>query len=213
MTDPDPAPLPPQDDDTPAKPKRDQGERLAWHQVWALVLTNPSEATFDRILDDPQASTRRALGWIFASGFASVMIAVLFIVLRFREVPIQFLFQAFVSALTLGGWLVVRFWLTHLILQFVARRMKGSGTYSELYYACAAFEAPLRIIAALVGSLTANPLFFLALGVYQLLLTVIAVKAVNRFNGWQAVAALVLAGIIGVALSLLVGILLSFWLR
>src|SRR5512139_2467459 len=51
-------------------------EPLMWWQAWLNAVTKPSVATFDKIANDPEASTIRAALWIFFSSLVGLFISV-----------------------------------------------------------------------------------------------------------------------------------------
>jgi hypothetical protein len=86
------------------------------------------------------------------------------------------------------------------IYQLIAKFLIGEGTFGEMAYALSAIVAPISLLGVIfslpipvlniVGSL---------LGLYTLILTLVAIKAVNRF-GWGGACGTV------IAVPLLVGI-------
>ena len=72
--------------------------------------------------------------------------------------------------------------ITHLI----ARAVGGTGTYSQLLYTSAAISAPAWIINGFLGLIPVVPYLTIPLGIYALVLDVMAVKAVHQFGWGQA---------------------------
>ncbi|NCQ35776.1 hypothetical protein GW813_12060, partial [bacterium] len=88
---------------------------------------------------------------------------------------------------------------------WVAKLFKGTGSYSQLVYAAAAFTAPLMLISGAISalSLILTPYIVLCfsilsigLGIYALVLWVVAVKGVNGFGWGEAVGSVFLPGLV-----------------
>jgi hypothetical protein len=61
----------------------DTSEFYTWQQVWVMVITRPSTATFEEILRDPQANADRGYRWVFWTGLSVFVITFLFLATRF----------------------------------------------------------------------------------------------------------------------------------
>ena len=90
------------------------GEQLSWSEVWITAVIRPSTETYERILQDPQASTGRAYRWVFLGSLIGYAISILisfiitsldcikknyklFYSLNFMPVPMLFIGSSFVS--------------------------------------------------------------------------------------------------------------------
>jgi hypothetical protein len=197
------------------------GATLSWSQVWISAITRPSVETFERIIGDPRASSTRAYGWIVVSALIAFGISML----EQSIFPTQTGFGSqetvFNSPLLLivcGAPFVVVFSILGLMIgagitQLIAGALGGSGTYSRLAYAFAAYLAPLSLLSSLIGSIPFVQCLAFPLGIYGIVLNVIAVKAVNRFDWGRAVASsllilaaiLVLVGIVIIIVLVLLG--------
>jgi hypothetical protein len=109
----------------------------------------------------------------------------------------------------------VAFFVIGILIQNVAAKlMGGQGTYRQLAYAEAAFTAPIALIGAILGVVPIVGLLTLPLGLYQYVLTVIAIKGVHRFGWLQAIisslAVVILVIIVVVAIVVWLGSLTSF---
>lgn len=190
-------------DDEPEKSKSVPEYR--WHEVWGMVLANPATETFERILQDTAATNRRAFRWIFVSGVVSYLIGgFLFLMATgWWELLPQILLVSLLS----GGITTLVFLLSSVFLQFFARNAGGEGAYEKFQYAYAASAAPLSVIRTLVLITARNPIFFLAVNMYQLLLVAMALRAVNKFT-WGKTAVTMLAALGAMALLLLLPMML-----
>ena len=71
--------------------------------------------------------------------------------------------------------------------QLIAGRVfRGSGTFDRLIYATAAFTVPILLISSLISSIPYVQWLAVPVYLYQIVLGVIAVKAVNRIGWGQA---------------------------
>jgi hypothetical protein len=185
-------------------PLEESGKALTWSDVWTSALIRPSLETYERILNDPNASPNRAYGWVFLSALIAYLISFL-VGLAFSALGITSVADlgtlAGVSTITLICCLpiavilaVIGLMIGAAITQLAARILGGTGTYSALVYAYGAYVAPLSLVSGVVGSI---PFVNLCLGipllVYGIVLNVISVNAVNKF-GWgkSIVAALII---------------------
>jgi hypothetical protein len=96
---------------------------------------------------------------------------------------------------------IVFFALFVAIIQWIAKLFSGTGTYEKMLYAFAAITVPFTIVSSLLALLSAIPfvgictgVISLGLGIYALVLQVMAVKAVNRFGWGQAAGSVFLPG-------------------
>lgn len=183
---------------------------LAWSQVWIRALT-PSVETFEGLVRDPNASTNRAYAWVFVSALiGSAISALAQLALTGMSIPGSSADSA-TSALFSSPWLllicgapvaavlaVLGLMISAGITQLIARALEGTGTYSSLVYAMAAYSAPLAIISGVISSIPYINCLVFPLGVYSLVLNVVAVKAVHQFGWGRAIASsvLIFAGIL-----------------
>ena len=103
-----------------------------------------------------------------------------------------------------AGLLTILFFALFVaIIQWIAKLFGGTGTYEKLLYALAAITVPMTIVSSLFVLLGVIPLVGICLGVisfgvgiYSLVLQLMALKAVNRFGWGQAAGSLFLPGIV-----------------
>jgi hypothetical protein len=185
------------------KPKRKRGaagQMLTWVEVWRLVITEPTEESFETVLADPQASANRAYTWVFIAGLIGGVLNIgaqsiwgsafrnMFNVNNnssFDLSPICGVICVPVGAALAVVFLIISVGLQHL----VARAIGGKGIFDDLVYASAAFAAPLSLISSALGMVPVLGCFSLFLGFYALGLSVIAVKAVHRLDTGRAILA------------------------
>lgn len=186
-----------------------------WLPVWIKAVTKPNEQTFTEITDHPDASTRTAFIWVFIAGTVSGIVQAILQAIyaatgTMPQLPIpgleQFTQSGGGDAGTVGVTLLVSLCLSPLagvvsviffaigtaIVQWIAKLFGGAGSFEKLAYAFAAITVPVTLISALLTLLGAIPfvglcfgIVSLGLGIYAVVLQVMAVKGVNRF-GWGA---------------------------
>lgn len=183
----------------------------AWFSVWRDALTRPSDTTFARIAQSPNAKTTTALLWIFLGSLVSSLLA-----LPAQGVLMQQMMQnaglegqvpaAGSSLITVicgapiaAAISVVFFVIVVGIVQVLAKMFGGTGAFEQLAYAFAAILTPFYLVSGLLSLLSAIPFVGLCFGVlsfaaglYVLVLEVMAVKGVNQFGWGQAIASLLL---------------------
>jgi hypothetical protein len=184
---------------------------LSLSETWIQALTQPSVATYQGIVQDPQASSKRAYGWLASSAALGFLIssisAALWGSLGSGEAPdnaSSILCGLPVAVLLVILGVAIMAGLSNLI----ARMFGGEGTYSTLLYGIAAYTAPLSLIGSLIGAIPIIGVFLSLLpGLYGLVLNVIAVKAVHKFEWWKAVVSSVVV-LLGLAVIVAVVVIM-----
>ena len=186
-----------EDFDTPSA----EYKSLSWSEVWISALTKPSVETYESLVRDPGASANKAYGWVFIcaligyaiSSVISLAIGALFETSSIAGFNTGALFGSSLFALVccvpiFAILAVVGLIINSGLTQFVARILGGTGTYSELVYANAAYTAPLSLVSSIVGAIPfVNLCLGIPLAIYYLVLAVIATNAVNKFGWGKAV--------------------------
>jgi hypothetical protein len=187
------------------------------------AVTKPNEQTYAAMAAHPDAATpNRALTWAFLAGTASALITgVLQAILNlagfapqtpgFADVfggdagrGVAFsLGVAICSSPIAGGIGALIFAIGVAIVQWVAKLFKGTGTFPQLAYALAAISVPFSIVSSFLTPFSSVPfvglctgLFSLLLGIYVLVLQVMAVKGVNKFGWGEAAGSVLIPGVI-----------------
>ena len=175
---------------------------LSWLGIWLTAVTRPSVATYERLLRQPNVTARQAVTWILVSGlFSGVIgsIAPLFSELSHREPLDTWLLLATPAIAVLAAL----YWIIFTgSTQWIARLLKGDGTYQGLAYAFATFSAPLTIAVSLFALLPRSGLPLLILYLYWLALYVPATRAVNHFSRARAIGSVFLSLILVAGVSL-----------
>ncbi len=180
-----------------------------WFSVWRDAVTRPSDQTFARIAQSPNAKLTTAFLWVFLGALVNAFAASLVRGVWIRQFMQRsdFGVQGFPQAV--GGGLigaicgapigaviaVVIFAAVVGVLQLLARAFGGRGTYDQLAYTFAAVQTPFYLVSTVLTLLAAIPVPFvgacfgfleLLVLLYVLVLLVMAVKGVNQFGWGQA---------------------------
>ena len=198
-----------------AGPEVSAGVPLSWRQVWTSALIRPSVQTYQDLLSDPQAIPRRAYLWVVAAALISYAISMAGLALTGTSSlsAIQGIDTASVLGpsmlliLACGLPVIAVAALLGLIIgagitQGIAGLLGGAGTYARLVYAVAAFSAPLAIVSSVIGAIPQVNCVGIALLIYQIVLWVVAIAAVNLFGWGKAIGTFVITV---VAVVLIVG--------
>jgi hypothetical protein len=159
---------------------------LSWHQTWMLAITQPSNATFERIARDPNATCIRAYKWIFFTALAGALIFHVFYRNTYAfpgqekpEIPLN-------TGTLIVELAVIFFCLQTFMTDYAATLFHGSGEYHQTAYDLAAFYAPLYLLIGLVSGISMMSWLLIPILIYGIVLGIIAVKAVHRIRWWQA---------------------------
>jgi hypothetical protein len=184
----------------------------AWFSVWRDALTRPSDQTFARIAQSPNAKMSTAFLWVFLGSLVSSLLTIPAQGQMTRQM-MQSLGLEEQGLPAAGGGLitaicgapiaalisVVMFAIVVGIVHLLARMFGGRGTFDQLAYAIAAIVTPFYLVSGVFGLLSAIPavgfcfgLLGFAAGLYVLVLEVMAVKGVNQFGWGQALASMLL---------------------
>lgn len=201
-----------------------------WVSVWRDAITRPSDTTFARIAQMPNAKSTTAFLWVFLGSLAGSLLALpaqgVMMSQLMRSMGLEE--QGFPAA---GGGImtvlcgapigavisVVVFAILVGIVQVLARMFGGRGTFDQLAYAIGAIVTPFYLVSGVLSLLSAIPfagfcfgLLGFAVAIYVLVLEVMAVKGVNQFGWGQAIGSLLLPVLaIICCIAVAVGALLS----
>jgi hypothetical protein len=182
-----------------SKTKREFGYQpypeTPWWQVWGLTMTRPSVTTFEYLNDDPNAQKDKIYGWVFWAGMLATLVWVL--ILMAQNNGVMVLYYCY---LPLGAVLpTLMFTVGSFVAQAVAQVLGGTGSQRDFRYVYSGIYAPLMLINLVLTGVTLSSSLALinaALLVYQLVLTAIALKVINR-SGWtQAIVATICQGVL-----------------
>lgn len=178
-------------------------ESFSWSEVWLRALTRPSVTTFESLLQDPNATTQRAYIWIAVSALIAYLVS-LVLASGFLAVDERLLAELMASMAICGLCgaiiapllsvlaLIINAGFAHLC----ARALGGPGTYGQLAYAFASYQAPLALISGALAAIPCVRYLDIAIALYVIVLNVIAVQAVHRFGWGKSVVCAVVAPIV-----------------
>lgn len=197
-----------------------EGESLSWSETWIKAVTEPSEESYTTIVNDPEASPRKAYLWVFITsviGYALVaslggLMAAGMLGMRGAGE----LAGGFFGALVCGGPVVGVISVIGLaigagIIQGIAKALGGEGTHSQLIYGMASYTAPISLVSSVLSIIPIVNYLSIPLSIYGIVLNVIAVKATNKFSWGRAIGAslgilvliALIAGVVILVLALL----------
>lgn len=196
----------------------------SWLETWRLALTRPNEETFRSLADDPKGSLGRALSWIAITSAISYLISasvqLLFSGLLDRPSLLEaleheaglLLSEGLMIAGVYGCGLplvvlmsVVGMLFYSGIVQFTANAFGGNGTFAELAYTLAAITAPITLISGAIGWIPWVNCLVIPLGIYSILLTLLAVKSVNRMSWGKTIGTFAALLLVGALLTVVLG--------
>ena len=185
---------------TESSPTQSQHPAYEWHEVWLWVMSQPSVHTFQAVLQDKNASVKRAFSWVFIAGAIGSLV---FLLLTMPLTAEFIAIAGFVIALT-GFMMLFIFVIGLRILQAIAMRLGGKGTYNDLYIVAGSYAAPLALSNfILIPFALNNPdvltIYVFAYSIVQWTFTGIALKAVNPNLDWNRIL-LAIAVVIGIGL-------------
>ena len=183
-----------------------------WVSVWRDAITRPSEQTFARIGQSPNAKLTTALLWVFLGSLVNYLLSVPAQGAVMRQMMqntglegqvVPSLGNSVVTAICgapIGAVVqVVLFVVVTGIVQRLARMFGGRGTFDQLAYTFASIVTPFYLISGVLGLLSAIPFVVYCVGilgfallVYVLVLETMAVKGVNQLGWGQAIGSLLL---------------------
>ena len=201
------APLPPE-----PEPEGVSG----WFATWIKAATKPNEQTFASIGSSPNAKMTTAFLWVFLGSLLNFFVASLVQGAVMGSMMQQFGLDAPVSRGLGAGFVglicgapvaaiisVIFFAMFTGIVQWVAKMFGGTGTFEKLAYVFAAITVPFTLFSSVLTLLSAIPfvgmcfgILSIAVGIYVVVLEVMAVKGVNGFGWGQAAGSFFLPGIV-----------------
>ena len=183
-------------------PSRPPAAGLTPLQTWALALV-PSQDHYTLIVIDRNVGLPRAYVWLTLSaligGIISTLVSVgVDLVLGPSTNPV--LASLGSGTPTLAGTLnellfgvpiqtvVILVAVTIVVgaSQMLASALGGRGTFTQLLYAFSAFFTPLLFFNSLISSLPLVGVLVIVVGLYALLLNVIAIKTVHQIGAGRA---------------------------
>ena len=195
----------------------------AWFSIWMTAVTKPNEQTFAALAEHPDArSNSRAFTWVFLAGTVSALISgVLQAILQLAGLSAQtpgladlfagnaergvaFTFGVAICISPIAGvFAVIGFAIGVGIIHWVAKMFNGTGSFSQLAYTMAAISVPVSLATSVLTPFSTvtyvgicTGLVSLGVGIYAIVLELMAIKSVNKFGWGQAAGSLFLPVIV-----------------
>jgi hypothetical protein len=165
---------------------------IPWYWAWAGILSYPSVANFELLVQNPNAKQKTAYFWLAFVGIPANLptIALLVgVVLKLAGNPpaavVPLIAVGLAALLLLSSFVTILNLIIPVAIQnFIAKRLGGRGTYKQLIYAEATFYVPLLLITSLLNLFPTVWVFAYPLELYEVILSIVAIKAVHQF-GWR----------------------------
>jgi hypothetical protein len=195
-----------------------------WFSVWMKAVSKPSEQNFVEIAQNPDATTKTAMIWIFIAGIVSGILqafvqAINGFLGNTPQIPgleqfsqpassdptvilTALVITVCISPVT-GAISVLFFALGTAITQWVAKLFGGTGSFDKLAYTLAAISVPVTLVFSILAILGAIPyvglcfsILSIGLLLYVIVLQVMAVKSVNQFSWGAAIGSVFIPGLV-----------------
>jgi hypothetical protein len=192
--------------------------------TWISAVTKPNESTFAQIAAQPGATGAKAFLWVFLASLLTSFASLIAQAVGFggqmnmfqeflppelaSEFPVGAAPSLGIGTVICGAPVaallgVLGFAIGVGLIQWVATLFGGTGSFDKLAYSFSAIMVPVSVVSAvltlvgiipIIGILTG--LISFGLGVYAIVLQVLAVKAVNGLDTGRAVGAVLLPGLV-----------------
>lgn len=197
----------------PNPPMMEPAAPTSFFQTWTDAITKPNESTYARLASSPNAKATPAFIWVFLASLLQSLVAVLVQGTFVRQTLEQQGLGNQLPSGGLGGTLiglicgapilailaVVGFAIAVALIQWVAKMFGGRGTFDQLAYTFGAIAAPASLVSAVLLLLGAIPYVGFCfrivagfVGLYVLVLEIMATKGVNGFGWGQAAGSVLL---------------------
>lgn len=171
----------------------EQPTSFTWIETWKQVVSDPSKELFQIIMDDPLASFNRAMQWIYLGGI--VISAIFFILPVIVIVSLVDSLDAVTALLLLGigplvgGALISIVFLGNVAtIHWLSRLTGGEGSFATTAYVMASIVTPFSLInLGLLFIPILGWMMIYVMGVYQLIVTILALQALYDFGWPQAI--------------------------
>lgn len=200
----------------------------AFYDVWLTVLTSFDMASYEDILNDPEAGAGRGFEWVAYAGIISGLLAPLSLIsnpqfTELRNMPefnglfgnmgttALMVVMAFALALLTPLISVIGVAISAGVQNVLALFFGGNGHYGRTVYALAAYIAPITILIALLGIIPfVGQCLTSIIGLYNIVLNVRALRAAHSISIWQALGVMFTPTIIFIILGCLIVFTIGF---
>jgi len=182
-----------------------QPPSLPFYEVWNIALRRPTLESYERLLQDPNATLGRAVVWLLVVGAISGLLSAAsqFVWMQLmgssafsqfagaaQALPQQLapaglgMAAALVCAIPISAIAVVLGQMLYFgLVHFTASAFGGQGTFSQMMYANTAYYAPITLISSLLSLIPCAACLAVPLGIYAIALQFLAVRAATKL-GW-----------------------------
>ena len=186
-------------------------------ETWIKALTQPNQGAYRQIVNDPGASVGKAIVWLLLFGFVgglltgiiqaiggtSIMGQISQYASDYGDIPFQMPARtggAFMTILgsAFGGLIggVLGALIYAALVQVVAKMLGGTGTFEKLFYGFTAYGAPLGMVTSVLGAIPFLGCLSIPLGIYGIVLNVVANQAANEYDTGKAVISSLAPGLV-----------------
>jgi hypothetical protein len=177
-----------------------ENQSKPFYQVWIDAVTKPTAENYSQIVSDPKASLGTALLWLAGAGFINSLVSgtlrSVFDTTAFYSDYLGSEYTVGTSFLGVIGGAFASIFLAPLgalifagVIHLVSRVLGGSGSFEKYFYGFAAFWVPISLINAVIGGIPVINCLSVIIGIYALVLNVLANQAVHGYETWKAVVA------------------------
>ena len=170
-------------------------------ETFIKALTKPNEEAYKEIVNDPGASLGKGLLWIGVASLIGGLFTGIFNAIfgssafnqisQYADVDIPRAGSAIgtIFGSMFGGLFGAIFGALIFVglVQLVAKMLGGTGTYAQLFYGYAAFQAPISLVTGLLGAIPLIGCITIPVAIYAIVLGVIANKATHEYDTGKAV--------------------------
>ncbi|MGD8456515.1 MAG: Yip1 family protein [Anaerolineales bacterium] len=191
-------------------------QALSIVNTWIKAITSPNEEAYQQIARNPGASFGKSALWIFVAGMVVGGISGVVNYIRhsifgstdmgflgeygeyFQDLPIfQPSLIGVITGIPLYGIVsLVAALIVVGLIYFVSRALGGVGSYEMLFNTTAAYQVPVSVITAVVSAIPVVGCLSIFVGIYGIVLGVIANKVVMGYDMGKAVVASVVIPIV-----------------
>jgi hypothetical protein len=187
----------------------------SWLSIWSDVLTHPREKTFQNLLSEKNRTIARSVSWLLISIIGSRLIFLGYAYLSEQEFNSSYYRYLVTITFLIFLFIVINTFLLHIlslkfkgegslkdiILEFYVRDLlspgiKVSGSYKDLLFIYAAYQAPLMILDGIIYAIPFGDCVSFLVSVYVFGLSILALKSLYGIATAKAVSVLIISSII-----------------
>ena len=192
-------------------------KKLSTGEIWFKALTSLKAISYQKIIDQPNASLGKALYWLFLAGGFGGLIAGLvqtafntdmfFGIARLgmsEEFSSNGIIWSFLGAIVFAIGLPLVTLMNAALVKIFARIFGGKTDYGKLVYAFSAYQAPLGLVICIIGGIPTLGCLGAPLVVYWFILGILVTRSVCNIGVGKALicnlAPFLIVGLLGICL-------------